>query len=285
MKVILVPVADRPECVFALQAAFGLAKSLSANVEGCHVRPHRQELSADGSDRVSMLLAEGGLDELPKDVATLNCRRARELFETVAKSQGVPLAKKRRMASQPLAFWQEMVGSPDRILGIAGPVSDLVIVSRPKMKASGPARAFLLAALLNSGKPVLILPQKKVNPGKRICIAWNRSIESARAVAAAIPLLQQASSVHIVSGGPIDTPGPSVKQLQNYLELWGVAASSEITRGRNAGKEILEQYEKTDSDMLVMGAYSRSHLRQRIFGGVTHAMLNEPKVSLFALHS
>jgi len=285
MKVILVPVADRPECLFALQAAFGLAQSLSANVEGCHVRPHRAELPTGNSARLNLFLAEGSLDELPEDVAALNCHRARELFENVARSQGVPLAKKRRKDSQPLAFWQEMVGSPDRILGIVGPVSDLIIVSRPKNKASGPARAFVLAAMLNSGKPVLILPQKKVNPGKRICIAWNCSVESARAVAAALPLLQKARSVHIVSSGPLDTPGPSVKQLQSYLALWGVEASSEITRGRNTFKEILEQYEKTDSDMLVMGAYSRSHLRQRIFGGVTHAMLNEPKVSLFALHS
>ncbi len=285
MKVILVPVADRPECVFALQTAFRLAEGLSASVEGCHVRPHRQESSVGDGGRLDFALEEGGLRELPEDVANLNCRRARELFETVAGKHGVPIARKVRASSTPSAYWREMVGSPDRILGIVGPVSDLVIVSRPKKKASGPARAFQLAALLNTGKPVLVLPQKSVDPGKRICIAWNGSVEAARAVSAAMPLLQLAKSVHIVASGSPDRPGPGKSFLQDYLTVWGVKSTATITRGRNTVQELLEQYNKTDSDLMVMGAYSRHHLRQRILGGVTHAMLQESKVSLFALHS
>ena len=285
MKTILVPVADRPECVFALDTAFRLAHSLAASVDGCHVRPHREEAPVGNGARLTYAIESGGLEEFPEDVANLNCRKAQDLFQSVAQKHDVALASKRRQSAQPLAYWQEMVGTPDRILGIVGPVSDLIVVSRPRKKAKGPARAFLIAALINSGKPVLVLPQKKVKPGKRICIAWNRSVEAARAVSAAMPLLQHAESVHIVSSGTSDTPGPNITHLKIYLSLWGVEASSGITRGRHDSKELLEQYKKTNSDLLVMGAYSRSHLRERILGGVTHAMINEQAISLFAVHS
>ncbi|MDZ4729454.1 MAG: universal stress protein [Xanthomonadales bacterium] len=285
MKSILVPVADRPECVFALDSAFRLAKSLGASVAGCHVRPHREDKSGSNGNRLMEALESIGLDDVPEDVASLNSRKASELFARVAAKHAVVMARKRRLSAETLAYWQEMVGTPDRLLGIVGPVSDLVVVSRPKKKSSGPARAFLLAALLNSGRPVLVLPQKSVKPGKRVCIAWNCSVSSARAVSAAMPVLQLAESVHIVSCGKNSTPGPSISHLKGYLAMWGVDASSEITRGRNDSKELLEQYQKSDSDLLVMGAYSRSHFRERILGGVTHAMLNESAVNLFALHS
>jgi hypothetical protein len=225
------------------------------------------------------------LQEVSKTAATLNSRKAHAFFNAISEQHGIALAKKRRCSDKPLAYWQEMVGTPDRVMGIAGPVSDLLVVSRPKKKARGPARAFMLAALLNSGKPVLVLPQKKVSIGKRICIAWNQSIEAARAVSAAMPLLQKAESVHIVCSGAENAPGPKISHLKNYLAMWGVEASSDTSRGRKPGKELLEQYEKTRSDLLVMGAYSRGHLRERILGGVTHDMLNEPKVTLFAVHS
>jgi nucleotide-binding universal stress UspA family protein len=255
-------------------------------VEGCHVRPHRREQPVKGTGtRLELSLESGDTVEVSTDVARLNSRKARQLFAAVAKKNDVKLASKHRHSEQPLAYWQEMVGSPDRMLGIAGPVSDLLVVSRPKKNAKGKARTFMLAALFNSGKPVLVLPQKNVRPGKRICIAWNRSVESARAVAAALPLLQKAKAVHIISCGKLDVPGPSVSQLRDYLATWGVGASSEITRGRDDSREILEQYAQTKSNLLVMGAYSRGYLRERILGGVTHTMLNRPGVNLFTLHS
>jgi len=285
MKIILVPVADRPECTVALDVAFELAKKFSASVVGCHLRPHREEPGNGDDSRLLMAIEESGMQEVSKTTATLNSRKAHELFAAISEQHNIQLAKKRRSSDKPLAYWQEMVGTPDRVMGITGPVSDLLVVSRPKKKARGPARAFMLAALLNSGKPVLVLPQKKGSVGKRICIAWNQSIEAARAVSAAMPLLQQAESVHIVCSGPENAPGPKISHLKNYLAMWGVEASSDTTRGHKPRKELLEQYKKHRSDLLVMGAYSRSHLRERILGGMTHDMLNEPKVSLFAVHS
>jgi hypothetical protein len=93
-------------------------------------------------------------------------------------------------------MWLEKVGSPDKVLSIMGPVSDLIVVSRPTAKGEKPARKFLLAALLNSSRPMLVLPQsQKPSIGRRISITWNQSPEAAQAVAAAMPLMRLAAAL------------------------------------------------------------------------------------------
>ena len=182
-------------------------------------------------------------------------------------------------------MWLEKVGSPDRVLPIIGPVSDLVVVSLPKSKAEKPAQKFLQAALLNSSRPVLALPQSRKSPvGQRISIAWNQSPEAAQAVAAAMPLLQVADEVTIITCGAESSGGPKAIQLANYLKFWGVKAKRVKTKGADDAKAILKAYHDAESDLLVLGAYSRSRLRERMFGGVTEFMLRKANIPVFMLH-
>jgi nucleotide-binding universal stress UspA family protein len=286
MRVILVPVADRPECVHALDTAFGLADRLSANVVGCHVRPHRVERHVSRGPLLPLTLDEGSWPELPPQTVKLNRDNARRLFREMARERGIPIARKPRLETRPLAYWEEMVGTPEKVLGIVGPVSDLLVVSRPRARSSGIGRAFMLAALLNSGKPLLVLPQKRtVSPGKRILIAWDQRELAATAVTAALPLLRLAEQVHIVHCGREAIPGPKATHLENYLLHWGIDAEIRHEPGRDPAREILEAYQKTRSSLVVMGAYSRGRLRERILGGVTHELLMNTDVPVFALHS
>jgi hypothetical protein len=80
---------------------------------------------------------------------------ARVLFGKVSEKHGSPLIK--RPGSAPGAVWREKVGSPDKVMSSVGPVSDLLIVSRPKTNGGKVACLILLAALLNSSRPVLVL--------------------------------------------------------------------------------------------------------------------------------
>jgi len=285
MKVIMVPVADRPECRIALEAAFGLATDLSANIVGYHLRPHREEQRVKRGPHVALKVAEAELPEPDAKAMDLNSASAERLFRETAKRHGIPMARKPRDAAQPLAFWNVMVGTAEKLLGIIGPTADCIVVSRPRPNGSGPARAFLLAALLDSGKPLLVLPQKHVKrPGRRILIAWNQGVQAASAMTAALPLLARAEEVHIVSCGREDIAGPKMKHAQNYLLHWGIESRLHAKRGRDPIVEIPHAYRETRSDLLVMGAYSRSHLRQRILGGVTHHMLTATHIPVFALH-
>ena len=96
--------------------------------------------------------------------------------------------------------------------------------------------------------------------------------------------LARAEEVHIVCCGKEEMPGPKMKHAQNYLLHWGIESRLHTGRGRDTAAEILEAYRATRCDLMVMGAYSRSHLRERILGGVTHYMLTAADIPVFALH-
>ena len=286
MKVIMVPVADRPECRVALESAFRLAVSLSANIVGYHLRPHREERRGSNGAHLAVLLEEGELPERSQADIRLNSVNAEKLFRAMADLHGIPVAGKPRVTGNTLAFWNEMVGTPEKLFSIIGPTSDCIVLSRPRPRGSGPARAFMLSALLRSGRPLLVLPQK---PGKhsasRVLIAWNQGVQAALAVSAALPLLQRAEQVHLVCSGKESLPGPKMAHARNYLSHWGVESHLHHLQGHDASAEILDAYKQMNCGLLVMGAYSRGHLRERILGGVTHEMLFKANVPVFTLHA
>lgn len=284
MRVILVPVADRPECINALHIAFKLAHKLDSNLCGCHIRAHRYSdvsLQKDSSP-VDDTNAQDEVILMSKEHEK-GCAEAKVLFSKIAGDHHYPLIKKPKAKAG--ALWLEKVGSPEKVLSIMGPVSDLIVVSRPRAKGGKLAKEFMLAAVLNSSRPVLLLPQSsKKAVGQRISIAWNQSPEAAQAVAAAMPLLRMADQVHIITSGSESGARPKSMQLASYLEFWGVKAKRVKATGPDDAMAILNAYQDTESDLLVMGAYSRSRLRQSIFGGVTDFMLNRANIPIFMLH-
>ena len=283
MRVILVPVADRPECGLALQAAFGLGHTLGANIFGCHIRPHSYSDVSLPSEIALAGIANSETEWDPRN-AHAKSAAAKALFKQIAQRHDYALIQKPRSA--PGAVWIEKTGSPSRVLGIMGPVADLLVVSRPATNDSQLARMFLLAALLKSARPVLVLPHRqKRGIGKRVCIAWNQSAEAARVVAAALPLLQTAENVTIVTCGKENQSGPKSGQLATYLRYWGIKSTRVSQHGHDEPREILEVVGKTRSDLLVMGAYSRNRLAERMFGGVTEYMLKRGSVPILMLHT
>ena len=287
MRVIFVPVADRPECANALHAAFVLGQEVGASVIGCHIRPHSDsQVTMPSSQGISRLTDEGAEWRAASNpgLAKEASIAARSLFTQLAESHGYDLL--RRPRARPGAVWMEKTGSPHRVLGIMGPVADLLVVSRPFGKGGKRARLFLSASLLRSSRPVLVLPQRQRRAvGKRICIAWNQGAESARAVAAAMPLLVRADHVSIVTCGPESRAGPKSGQLQRYLKYWGIQSERVSTKGKDEAQQIVTAYRSMNSDLLVMGAYSRSRMSQLVFGGVTDYMLKRASIPVFMLHT
>jgi nucleotide-binding universal stress UspA family protein len=271
----MVPVADRPECAKALNTAFALGNRLGASVSGCHIRPHRYS-------EVSLATAFADADWRRKNLKKTPAR-ARQLFEAVAESNGFEVSNRARV--EPTAMWQEKVGSPEIIMGIVGPVNDLVVVSRPQ-KRKGVAEMFMISALLQSASPVLVLPTvAKKHIGHRVVIAWNQSSEAARTVRLSLSMLAEADEVTIVTAGAEDHPGPKSTQLANYLKQWGIKTTRESTRGRDVETEIMDVCRDRNADLLVAGAYSRSRWRERAFGGTTEYLLYEASIPLLTLHT
>lgn len=285
MRVIFVPVADRPECAKALGTAFDLGGRLSANIAGCHIRPHSYSEVTLREEFGSLVDYETAWEATGQDKHTAKSNvAAKALFSQIVEDHDYRIIAKPQ--AQAGAFWMEKVGSPDRVISNIGPVSDLLIVSRPASKTGKLARMFMMAALLNSSRPVLVLPQSgKKSIGRRISIAWNQSAEAAQAVSAALPLLQLADEVNIITTGPESGMGPKSVQLSTYLRFWGIKSRRIVSKHKDHSTAILKAYRESKSDLLVMGAYSRSRLRERIFGGVTQHMLHKANIPVLMLHT
>ena len=275
MRSILVPVADRPECARALSTAFNIARRIDASVSGCHMRPHRYS-----DTRLSPAFAEAAWRRKSSKKAPA---AAKALYEQIANEAGFDV--KKRASAQPAALWSEKVGSPDRLMAIVGPLADLIAVSRPERQGSV-ADMFLNAALLQSGRPVLVLPKAaRRNVGTHVCIAWNQTTEAAQTVAAVAPLLAAAESVTIVSCGPEDQPGPKSTQLVQYLRHYGVAAERVSTRGRDVEAELTASCKDIGANLLVAGAYSKSRWREKVFGGTTEWLLHKCRLPVLLQHA
>jgi nucleotide-binding universal stress UspA family protein len=287
MRVIFVPVADRPECAAALNTAFRLAHRVGANVIGCHIRPHQ-------NSPVNLSLERTKTGSVRKEIEWITAQkpakgknaqiRARELFVQFSEQYEFDLIT--RAGPRQGAVWMEKTGSPDKVIGIMGPMSDLIVLSRPATKGGAIAQMFLSASLQKSARPVLLMPQvNKPIVGNNICIAWNQSVEATRVVAATLPLLAQAEKVTIVTSGSESRAGPKSGQLAGYLKYWGIRSEHVSCKGKNEGTEIVEAFRASKSDLLIMGAYSRNRMSRMVFGGVTEHMLERTTVPVIMLHS
>ena len=274
MRVILVPVADRPECARALNTAFELAGKLGASVSGCHIRPHKNSDLTLSSEFAAEAWRKKNTPRAPAD--------AESLYKRLAEKNGFKLIHRAR--TTPGALWSERVGSPDKLMSIVGPLSDLVVISRPGRR-DGVAGMFLNAALMHGSSPVLLLPQNgRRRIGENVCIAWDQGPLVAQTVKSSIPLLQLAREVTIVTCGPEDRPGPKATQLAAYLRHWGIQSRRVRTRGRHVEAELMDACKDARADLLVAGAYSRQRWYEKVLGGTTEFLIHKNRLPLLMQH-
>jgi nucleotide-binding universal stress UspA family protein len=143
--------------------------------------------------------------------------------------------------------------------------------------------------LLNCGRPVLLVPRAGRFPtiGKRVMVAWNGSVEAAKAVTAALPLLRGAEQVTLaVLGNSADTLGESPgADIALYLARHGV--NVEVLRRpepADPGAAILSLAADFNVDLLVMGAYGHSRFREMMLGGATRTILATATLPVLMAH-
>mgnify|MGYP001182283543 CR=1 FL=1 len=147
-------------------------------------------------------------------------------------------------------------------------------------------RGLIEALLMDAGRPVIVVPAGcDTFRCKHVVIGWDASARAARAVNDAMPILKAAGSVLVVGVGTEkelehNIPGA---ELAPHLARHGVNVTVKnitVHEGGIAGA-LREQVSLFNADLMVMGAYKYSVLREWVFGGVTQSLLNESKVPLF----
>lgn len=166
-------------------------------------------------------------------------------------------------------------------------VNDVVVVD-----ADGSAMTvdggLLRALVFESGRPVLVVPRGAPKFAcDRVLVAWDASAAAARAVGAALPFLIAADDVRIVCYvGDKDVPRSAAgADLAVALVRHGVNASvKELPAGNDVAARLREQAGMYRADLVVMGAFVHSPIREWIFGGVTQAMLKTSVTPLLVAH-
>ncbi len=214
--------------------------------------------------------------------------KAREAAEALAASKGQQLLEASEGTGRPgfSITWQALQGSETEIVKAAAPYRDLIVLDRPDLEEDAYATVCVEAALMETGRAVLLIPPGGVGAAMRhIAIAWDGSAFATRAVAAALPFLSDAEQITMVA---VEESGKTsdLGALSRYLACHGLSAKSKTmpSGSGDTGAVLLETAAAAGADTLVMGGYGHSRLREFIFGGVTESVLRSAGMPVLMAH-
>lgn len=275
LKDIVLHVDAADACRARTDVAIGLAARDDAHLTGLYVHPR-------------LMLPVGFAADLPPAFIEAETRRmndeaarAQAEFESACKQAGVH------------GEWRATHGeAADALIG-HGRYADLVVVGQsntddPQSVRPGVPDDVVIAC----GRPVLVVPwigAARV-PGQNVVVAWNASRESARAVNDALPILRTAEQVSVLvldvdgdSTESVDMPGADITL---HLARHGVRAEAQHIKagGVDVGNLLLSRVADNGADLIVMGAYGHSRLREWLLGGVTRELLEHMTVPVMLAH-
>ena len=277
-KTILVHAADETRFANVLSPALAVARSTSAHVTALSVLP---------PVIVDPALAPGGVATVidsHRRAYDLQRSRMRPYFEDALRQAGL-IGEWVNADANRTGVWNRIVDY--------GRSADLIVASQAK-----PDWAFseLVEApveiVMNSGRPLLLIPNtgKHAGLGKRILVGWNGRRESARAAFDALPILKTAEIVRVLWIDPEDD-GDEAGDIPSSDLCTGLArhgikcvATETARRNGNIGQTLLANANDTASDLLVMGCYGHSRIREFVLGGATRYILKQANIPVLLSH-
>ncbi len=251
-----------------LLLALSLAESCGASVTGLHViRPLDVQPYIMGP--------------IPTEIIEID-RKRREEDAELARSRAVELADRRGVKLEV----RVEDGIAETLLPLHARYVDVVVLGQGAEDDEG---LLVGDVLIGAGRPVLVVPRvgKFEAPFKRVMVAWNATREATRAVHDALPLLQAADQVDVVVFNPTQPGnGLSGQDIARHLAQHGVkvTARADYAPDLTIGEAILSRLADQGSDLLVMGGYGHSRLREFVFGGATSDVLRSMTVPTFMSH-
>jgi nucleotide-binding universal stress UspA family protein len=283
---ILVPVSAAEVSLPALETAVALAGRFGAHVEALHVRADPKSLVPYAGEGMNGSMIEEIMDVTEREGSD-RAGRARETFDKFIADRGLKIANAPGAISGVTISWREELGREDEVVALRGRVADLTVVGRPLRDAPLPSPITLEAALLETGRPIVITPPGgSLTVATHCAVAWEGSTEAARAINGALDILSKAERVTVVTGvGSAEPPLPP-EECRDYLAWHGIKC--EIHRfdpgDIEIGHALLAEAMKVKSDLLIKGAYSQSRLKQMILGGRTRYIIANTQIPVLLAH-
>lgn len=285
-KDILVALDSAPAARGRIELAAALAERFGAHLIGLHAA-----LGAEAPRRRGYFdyFDHSLLDPLYREYREkieAEAERARALFEEIASRHGVS------------AEWRTASGYPSEVTALNGRYVDLIVLGQldPDDPQAMLFRPLPEEVALGVGRPILVVPYagswKEI--GRRVLVGWDASREATRAVNDAMPLLAGAQTVTILAVDPADGPAdhgaghgevPGA-DIALHLARHGVRATTEATvsAGIGAGNALLSRASDLEADLLVMGAYGHSRVRELLLGGATRTVLESMTLPVLMAH-
>ena len=262
-----------------------LAVQFQAHLEALHVRMDAGELViAAGAEGLAAATNMAFSDQLLAAAAEKS-QQLRQTFMAAATRQGLALRDEAGMAG-PGVSWRAELGDPPALIASKARFYDLAVLGRSERVLNQPHTDAIEETLLHAGRPVLLAPSEPPAAiGQCVAIGWNGSAQAVRSVVAALPFLRRARDVVLVELGDPDHAASA--EMQGYLLMHGITSRMRRlpeVRGANVGDELLAAACDEQADLLVLGGYSRSPLRQALFGGTTRQVLGASRLPLLMVH-
>ena len=291
IKTILVPALNSILSPQALELGLKAAKLFDSQIECVHIHPDARELarytasldveSAAFSSQIWEAMVEGD-----KTCA----RRSRKIFDAFFNREGLGGAPSQGASAVSIS-WHEVDGNGLDQTVQRALYSDLVVFGRPALPDDLTSGG-ISDVLVDGGRPLLLAPsQPCANPLSNVVIAWKETAPSARAVAAAMPLLAKAQKIDIlgvVEGRDDHQPAlDAAERLAESLRRHGLRpqAGHVMAGERNACEALLDAaVNKLHAGVLVMGGYGHSRAREFVFGGFTRHVLHGAPLPVFLSH-
>jgi nucleotide-binding universal stress UspA family protein len=189
--------------------------------------------------------------------------------------------------------WRVVDGFDDSELAVQARYADLVVVGQADPDSSLPTATDLPeATALTSGRPVLVVPHIGVTaaPGKTVLLCWNASREAARAASEALPFLKAAAKVIVLVIDARSTPDGHGAEPGADAATWlarhgvKVTVQRDVAADADVGATILSRAADHAADLIVMGLYGHSRLREMVLGGASRTLLGTMTVPVFMAH-
>ncbi len=273
-----------------LATALKVARLFDSHLDCLHVLPDYKSMVSqwvEAQPGTGLMIAETltALEEEGKRRA----EQAKRTFVAFCKSEDVARADQ---PGQPrvTAILREKPGSPVDALVEEARVHDLVVVP-----GGGNddilTRDELGGLIISAGRPVLLAPKKPPQSGMRmVAIAWKNSAEAARAITAGMPVIARAHHVAVLSAAEDESNIMECldcyESVARQLHWHGLKAEGRyvVPGGRSIPDAILETAREAGADILVMGGYGHSRLRELVFGGFTRRVLEGTDLPVLLFH-
>jgi nucleotide-binding universal stress UspA family protein len=276
-KTILVPLDELPRCSSRVALAAWIAQQHGAHLVGLSptgllAMPAQVGTTLGGSTDFIQLSFEY-LEKRAHEIANEFKRQMGKL--------GVASFEARVVEAEPL---------PATVMHARG--ADLIVVGQTDPGSVAPmARDFPQQVVMHAGKPVLIVPYAGSFPtvGRNILVAWSPTREAARALGDALPFLERAEKVHVTylasSEEESEANKPEFDEALAWLRHHGIEATHglEVT-SLDVGNALLSRAADLGSDLIVMGCYGHSRLKELALGGATRTVLHSMTVPVLMSH-